>query len=74
MNEETEMVKLVNRLTGGYMWVAEERLEEYKAAGYKLAADGSSGKPAKQPEKKTDEKAAAKPAAKKPKAKTKAKA
>lgn len=32
------MVKLVNCLTGGDMWVHESRLDEYLAAGHKLAA------------------------------------
>ena len=32
------MVKFINKLTGGEMWVAEERAEDYKAAGHKLAA------------------------------------
>ena len=39
------MIKLINRHTGGDMWVHESRLDEYLAAGHKLAA-----KP--QPEKK----------------------
>ena len=33
------MVKFINKLTGSEMWVAEDRVEEYKAAGHKLAAD-----------------------------------
>lgn len=32
------MVKMINSLLGTEMWVAEERVEEYKAAGHKLAA------------------------------------
>lgn len=28
------MVKMINKLTGTMMWVAEERVEEYKAAGH----------------------------------------
>lgn len=32
------MVQFINKLTGGPMWVNETRVEEYKAAGYKLAA------------------------------------
>lgn len=31
------MVRFINKLTGQEMWVAEERVEEYKAAGHKLA-------------------------------------
>lgn len=33
------MVKFVNAVTGSDMWVADDRVEEYKAAGHKLAAD-----------------------------------
>ena len=33
------MVKLINATFGTDMWVAEERLEEYLAAGHKPAAD-----------------------------------
>ena len=40
------MVKFINKLTGGDMWVAEDRVEEYKAAGHKLAA--SDAKPAEE--------------------------
>lgn len=29
---------MVNALTGSRMWVAEDRVEEYVAAGHKLAA------------------------------------
>ena len=32
------MVKLINKRTGSAFWVADERVEEYKAAGHKLAA------------------------------------
>lgn len=32
------MVKLINALTGGEMWVHETRLDEYLAAGHKPAA------------------------------------
>ena len=32
------MVEFINNLTGGRMWVADDRVEEYKAAGHKLAA------------------------------------
>ena len=38
------MVKFINRLTGGEMWVAEDRVEEYKAAGHKLAASSDTKK------------------------------
>lgn len=43
------MIKFINRLTGNEMWVAEDRAEEYKAAGHKLAAsDVEPAKPKKQ--------------------------
>lgn len=32
------MVKMVNKLTGGDMYVHESRVDEYIAAGHKLAA------------------------------------
>jgi hypothetical protein len=32
------MVKFINNHFGTEMWVAENRVEEYKAAGHKLAA------------------------------------
>ena len=32
------MIKLINKLTGSVMWVAEERKDEYLAAGHRLAA------------------------------------
>ena len=43
------MVKFINAFTGTEMWVAEDRVEEYKAAGHKLAASPSKGKPASKP-------------------------
>lgn len=39
------MVEMVNYLTKTQMWVADDRVEEYKAAGHVLAAD-----PGKAPE------------------------
>jgi hypothetical protein len=32
------MVKMIHAQFGTEMWVAEDRVEEYKAAGHKLAA------------------------------------
>lgn len=52
------MVKMTNKLTGSTMWVADNRVEEYKAAGHKLAAAPAP----KEPEK---EETAAKPKKKK---------
>ena len=40
------MVKMINKHFGNEMLVAEERVEEYKAAGHKLAA--SDTKPAEE--------------------------
>ena len=43
------MIEMVNKLTGSKMLVAEDRVEEYKAAGHKLAASISKPeKPAKE--------------------------
>ena len=33
------MVRFYNRITNTEMWVTDERVEEYKAAGHILAAD-----------------------------------
>lgn len=44
------MVKLINKRTGSSFWVADERVEEYKAAGHKLAASPSATqKPIEEP-------------------------
>lgn len=39
------MVLLVNRSSGGPMWVHEDRVEEYLAAGHRLAAPPKPAKP-----------------------------
>lgn len=53
------MVKFINKWTGSTMWVAEDRVEEYKAAGHKLAV--SAVKPAEvKPQKVTRKKTAKK--------------
>ena len=44
------MIKFINKLTGGEMWVADNRVDEYLAAGHKLAAEAE--KPKKAPVKK----------------------
>ena len=52
------MRRLVNTLTGGDMWVSEERVDEYLAAGHRLAAVSSPKKEApimNEPEAKEDE-------------------
>lgn len=48
------MIKFINALTGSTMWVADDRVDEYKAAGHKPAAtDQKAEKPAeKKPVKK----------------------
>ena len=33
------MMKMINGFTGTEMWVADDRVDEYKAAGHRLAAD-----------------------------------
>lgn len=48
----TNFVKFINRLTGTEMWVAENRVEEYKAAGHTPAADiPTAEKPTEKPKK-----------------------
>ena len=49
------MVKMRNALFGSIMWVAEDRVEEYLAAGHKLAETPEPVK--KAPKKKTTKKA-----------------
>ena len=39
------MIKFINRFTSTEMWVADERKNEYLAAGHTLAADAPSAKP-----------------------------
>lgn len=49
------MIKFINKFTGSEMWVADDRVEEYKAAGHKLAAENaekSKKVPARKPAKK----------------------
>lgn len=48
------MITFINKRTGGIMLVAEDRVEEYKAAGHKLAADPvvTEKAPAKKPARK----------------------
>ncbi len=51
------MIEFINRITGTRMWVAENRVEEYKAAGHTPAADFVVEKPTKKaPVKKTAKK------------------
>lgn len=48
------MIKLINKITGGETWVADNRVDEYLAAGHKLAAEAEKPKktPVKKPAKK----------------------
>lgn len=54
------MIKFKNRLTGSDMWVASDRVEEYKAAGHILAADLGT-RPKAEPVKVVEEPAADEP-------------
>lgn len=40
------MRRLINKLTGSEMWVADSRVKEYMAAGHVLAASPEAEKPA----------------------------
>lgn len=44
------MIKFINKRTKSPMWVADNRAEEYKAAGHKLAASPVAVKPIEQEE------------------------
>lgn len=55
------MVRFINKFTGTEMWVVEDRVEEYKAAGHKLAVSAfdpmvPAARPKKAPTKKTTKK------------------
>ena len=54
------MVKFYNKYTGSAMFVADERMEEYKAAGHKLAADSEVQSQTKEPKKRATKKTATK--------------
>ncbi len=43
------MIKLINKTTNTPMWVADERKDEYLAAGHKLAASPVAIKPIEEP-------------------------
>ena len=43
------MIKLINKTTNTPMWVADERKDEYLAAGHKLAASPVAKKPIEEP-------------------------
>lgn len=42
------MIAFISKISHDLMWVADDRAEEYKAAGYKLAADDNADKPTKE--------------------------
>lgn len=48
-------VKIIHRITGTPMWVADAEVDKFLAAGHKLAAQVPSEKPAKAEVKKVDE-------------------
>lgn len=48
------MVRFINSVTGTEMWVHETRIEEYKAAGHRLAADLQKKTTPKKTRKKTE--------------------
>lgn len=50
------MVKMINALFGNEMWVSEDRVNEYLAAGHKLAVREPVEKPKKKSPKKTKKK------------------
>jgi hypothetical protein len=54
------MVKMINKHFGTEMLVAEDRVEEYKAAGHKLAASDTEKKPAEEEAPKSKPKKSAK--------------
>ena len=45
------MVRFINKLSNQEMWVAEDRVEEYIAAGHKLAARPAPFEPVAKPKK-----------------------
>ena len=49
------MIKLINRLTGTEMWVTDDRLDEYLAAGHKPAASDESPEVPIEPTSKAEE-------------------
>ena len=51
------MVKLINHVTHGEMWVADDRVPEYIAAGHKPAADPAPEKPKEEKPKRRPKKA-----------------
>ena len=46
------MIEMINAYTGTQMWVADDRVDEYKAAGHRLAATPKKEKPAEDKPKK----------------------
>lgn len=50
------MIKLINKLTGSEMWVANERVPEYIAAGHKPAVVVPEAPPLPQKKKRTTKK------------------
>lgn len=50
------MIKMINAQFGNEMWVAEDRVEEYKTAGHKLAVSPAKEKTTPKPTKSTKKK------------------
>lgn len=50
------MIKLIDRVTGVEIFVADSKVEDYLAAGHKLAADAQPQEEAKTPKRKKTEK------------------
>lgn len=46
------MIEVINDLLGVHMWVHESRVDEYLAAGHRLAAEDVEEKPAEKPRRK----------------------
>lgn len=51
------MVKFINKLTGSEMWIADDRVEEYKAAGHSPAVELKKAVEATKPKRTTTKKA-----------------
>lgn len=50
------MILFINKVTGTEMWVADNRVEEYKAAGHRPAAELDVKKPTEKPKRRTTKK------------------
>ena len=48
------MIRMINRLTGGTMWVSDDRVEEYLELGHKLPAPPAPAHPIRSEDKASD--------------------